>query len=59
MWMWDRVNLPDVLERAHLRDVQIFDWRTSRILDWNEIGLDRGADGAEYKPESLYAEALR
>ncbi len=59
MWMWDRVNLPEALERAGFRDDQVVDWRSSRILDWNEIGLDRGADGAEYKPESLYVEALR
>ncbi len=57
MWMWDRVNLPEALERVGFRDVQIVDWQTSRIPEWNKIGLDR-ADGGEYKPGSLYAEAL-
>ena len=58
MWMWDRVNLPEALERAGFRDVQIVDWQTSRIPDWHEVGLDRGPDGGEYKPESMYVEAL-
>ncbi|MBA3839963.1 MAG: methyltransferase domain-containing protein [Thermoleophilaceae bacterium] len=58
MWMWDRVNLPEVLERAGFRDVQIVDWQISRIPAWNKIGLDRGPDGGEYKPESMYVEAL-
>lgn len=59
MWMWDRVNLPEALERAGYQGMEVLDWQTSRIPDWNEIGLDRGADGGEYKPESLYVEALR
>lgn len=59
MWMWDRVNLPEALIGAGFRDVEILDWQTSRIPDWNEFGLDRGADGGEYKPGSLYVEALR
>jgi len=59
MWMWDRVNLPDALDRAGFRDTEIVDWQTSRVPDWNDIGLDRSAEGGEYKPESLYVEALR
>ncbi len=59
MWMWDRVNLPEALAEAGFLDIQVLDWRTSRIDDWNELGLDRGPDGGEYKPESLYVEALR
>jgi len=59
MWMWDRVNLPAALDRAGFSDVAIVDWQTSRIPDWNEIGLDRDAEGGEYKPGSPYVEALR
>lgn len=59
MWMWDRVNLPEALARAGFLDIQVLNWQTSRIRDWNELGLDRGSDGGEYKPESLYVEALR
>jgi len=59
MWMWDRVNLPEALGRARFSHVEVVDWQTSQIPNWNEIGLDKGADGGEYKPESLYVEALR
>lgn len=58
MWMWDRINLKSALEQAGFRDVQVVDFETSRIADWNDLGLDRGPDGLEYKPESLYVEAL-
>ncbi len=59
MWMWDRVNLSEELEHTGFRDIQIVDWQTSRIPEWNELELDRAPDGGEYKPESLYVEALR
>lgn len=59
MWMWDRVNLPEALEQAGFRDVQVLDWPASRIPGWAEIGLEQGSDGREYKPDSLYVEALR
>ena len=59
MWMWDRVNLTCALEEAGFRDAQILDFQTSRIPEWNDLGLDRRADGSEYKPESIYVEALR
>ena len=59
MWMWDRVNLPQALVEAGFQDVRILDWQTSQIPHWNELGLDEGPDGGEYKPESLYVEALR
>lgn len=58
MWMWDRVNLPSALEDAGFHDVQIVDWQTSRILGWNEMALDQDDEGGEYKPESLYVDAL-
>ncbi len=58
MWMWDRVNLSDALRRAGFRDIRVLDWQTSRIPRWNDLGLDRQS-GGEYKPGSLYVEALR
>jgi ubiquinone/menaquinone biosynthesis C-methylase UbiE len=58
-WMWDQVNLPEALTRAGFRDIHILDWQTSRIPDWKELALDKGPDGGEYKPRSLYVEALR
>ena len=58
MWMWDRVNLRTALEEARFRDVQVVDWRTSRFPSWNDMALDQNHDGSEYKPESLYVEAI-
>ena len=58
-WMYDRVTLPLVLERAGFRDVTVVDETKSVIVDWDSIDLDRGPDGGEYKPGSLYVEALR
>lgn len=59
MWMWDRVNLPEALARAGFDDAQVLDWQVSRIPDWDELGLDRGPDGTEYRSGSLYVEAVR
>jgi len=59
MWMWDRVNLPEALERAGFRDAKVLDWQTSGIPDWPLLGLDQKPDGGEYKPESMYVEAQR
>jgi hypothetical protein len=59
MWMWDRVNLTCALEEAGFCDVQILDFQTSRIPEWNDLGLDQRTDGSEYKPESIYVETLR
>jgi len=58
-WMWDRVNLPQALQDAGFREAQIVDWRTSRFAGWNEMALDRDEAGGQYKPESLYVEAVR
>jgi len=46
VWMWDRVNLPYALEEAGFRNVQILDFQTSSIPEWNDLGLDRRTDGA-------------
>jgi SAM-dependent methyltransferase len=58
-WMYDRVTLPLVLERARFRDVTVVDETKSAIVGWDSVDLDRGPDGGEYKPCSLYVEALR
>lgn len=57
-WMWDRVNLRAVLTEHGFTDVDVVDHRTSRIPDWPETGLDQEPDGTEYRPGSLYVEAV-
>jgi hypothetical protein len=56
--MYDRVSLPALLRRVGFDDVRVVDHATSSIPDWDEIGLDRGRDGGEYIPNSLYVEAI-
>lgn len=58
-WMWDRVNLSEVLTAAGFHDVNVVDNITSSIPGWANIKLDVGAGGGEYKPGSLYIEAAR
>lgn len=57
-WMYDRINLAYVLKEAGFREIRTLDYETSGISNWKDIGLDRGPVG-EYKPESLYMEALK
>jgi SAM-dependent methyltransferase len=58
-WMYDRINLPHLLLALGYRDVTVERYDTSRIPDWNCYCLDRNDDDREYKPESLYVEAVK
>lgn len=57
-WMWDRFNLQQVLEEAGYRSVTECAHDQSRIPGWNAYGLDL-ENGHEYKPGSLYMEAMK
>jgi predicted SAM-dependent methyltransferase len=58
-WEYDRINLRALLESAGFTFTRIVDYRTSAIPKWEEINLDLDEHGAEYKPHSLYAEAIK
>lgn len=58
-WMYDRVNLAHVLEAAGFCDVQVLGHDRSTIPGWDDIALDRMADGSEYISHSLYVEATK
>ncbi len=58
-WMWDRLNLATALEEVGFHSVQMMSHERSNIPEWDAISLDRSADGGEYKPGSLYVEAVR
>lgn len=58
-WMYDEVNLGQMLIEAEFSEVRREDYDTSSVTEWDEIGLDRNADGSQYKPGSLYMEARR
>lgn len=57
-WMWDRFSLPRELVRAGFTDPQVVSNTTSRIPDWSGYLLDESEDGSEYRPGSLYVEAV-
>ena len=58
-WMYDRANLTELLVNGGFEDVRVVDYQTSEVPDWPSYGLDTDATGREYKPNSLYIEAVR
>jgi len=58
-WMWDRVNIRAVLSEAGFIDVIVRSWNSSAIAGWQDTGLERGSDGREYKPMSVYIECRK
>lgn len=39
-WMYDRINLRELLERLGYRNITIQDYRTSQIPNWQQYNLD-------------------
>lgn len=58
-WMYDRYSLPKALELAGFQSATIVTAHQSRIDNWASYGLDVDQDGAVYKPDSLFCEAVR
>jgi SAM-dependent methyltransferase len=58
-WMYDRISLPHILKTVGYAEVAVETWTSSRIPEWQEIGLDRNEHGDEYTPDSLYVEARK
>ena len=58
-WMYDQINLKAILLNLGYQYVHIQEYNSSLIPDWNEYGLDVDEDGNQYKPESLYLEAVK
>jgi len=57
-WEYDAVCLGALLQDAGFSDISQVAYNTSRISGWGDIGLDL-LDGLEYKPGSLYMEAVK
>ena len=57
-WEYDRFNLAHLMAQAGFEDIRVVDYRTSSVPGWNRYGLDMIDDG-EYKPGSLYMEAIK
>jgi SAM-dependent methyltransferase len=58
-WMYDRINLKAKLINIGYNEVHVQDYNTSLIPNWTEYGLDIDEKGNQYKPKSLYVEALK
>lgn len=57
-WMYDRHTLGRLLLDVGFVNPAEMTFDTSRVPDWNVYGLDQDELGGEYKPESLYLEAI-
>ena len=58
-WMYDCVTLPALLRSLGYTGVRVQRYDTSYVDDWVSFGLDTNSDGGEYKPGSLYVEAMK
>ena len=58
-WMYDRVSLVCLLERAGFRDIRVCSHSKSEIPNWDDIGLDTNEDGQEYMHGSCYIECRK
>jgi len=58
-WMYDRINLKALLLSLGYKEVFIQDYNKSLIPNWSEYGLDTDEKGNQYKPGSLYIEAVK
>jgi ubiquinone/menaquinone biosynthesis C-methylase UbiE len=58
-WMYDRFNLWQLLEENGFKNIEVAAFNKSSIPNWESLGLETNADGSEYKPHSLYMEALK
>jgi SAM-dependent methyltransferase len=58
-WYYDRMNLTYFLQDAGYRSVSRQTYQTSGIPGWNDYGLDLDASGDQYRPGTLYIEAVK
>lgn len=58
-WMYDRVSLKAKAIKLGYKDVFVQSYNTSLISNWADYGLDVKQNGEQYKPGSLYVEAVK
>jgi len=58
-WMYDRVNLGELLRACGFPEPLLQNHRSSQIPGWGRLGLDLDETGGEYKPGSLYIEGVK
>lgn len=59
LWMYDRLNLAELLQKTGFENPRQMSATESQIPNWNSYCLDTEADGTVYKPDSLYMEAIK
>jgi SAM-dependent methyltransferase len=58
-WMYDSENLTAILRDSGFREIGIVAFDRSRVPGWEAYGLDVDSEGRQYKPDSLYVEAVK
>ncbi len=58
-WMYDRYSLPSLLQESGFNKCTVMKCAESDIPNWGKYGLEVNADGSEYKPHSIYVEAVK
>ena len=58
-WMYDRINLKAKLINCGFKQVRVCEYNTSSFTNWTEYGLDVDEKGNQYKPGSLFIEAVK
>lgn len=58
-WMYDRISLGEILLELGYKDVQVQQYDTSLVGNWNEYRLDANESGKQLQPDSLYMECRK
>ena len=58
-WMYDNINLGNILLDVGYSEVKVQSFLTSDIPEWDRYGLDKNKFNQEYKTHSLYIEARK
>ena len=58
-WMYDKINLNKLLTDLGYKEFCVQKYNRSLIPNWNEYALDTDEYGNQYKPESIYVEAIK
>lgn len=58
-WMYDRFSLRQIMSTAGFSNFQVMTATTSNIPAWTQYELDITSDGAVYKPDSIFVEAIK
>ena len=58
-WMYDKVNLTNLLYNAGFKEIKAQTYNSSYIPNWQKYSLDTNRKNQEYKHGSLYIEARK